>query len=229
MRFFKIFIRIILSMPKTILFNLKTFPIKTAIKLPVLIAYNVKIAKIYKGSIQINSKISRFMIKMNIDNGSEGMNNALKKNGYLSINKEGKVIFEGEANFAIGFSMRVDGGEIIFGNNFSSNRHCFISCVNKIIFGNDVLLGWGVNFLDSDGHGLYKIEELDKRTNMAEPIYIGNHVWIGANAHILKGVTIPKDCVVGYNSCVTKRFNKSNCVIAGYPSKVVKEGITWKK
>ena len=47
----------ILSLPKSLYFNLKVFPLKTAIKLPILISYDTKIINIHKGSIIINSSI----------------------------------------------------------------------------------------------------------------------------------------------------------------------------
>ena len=45
----------------------------------------------------------------------------------------------------------------------------------------------------------------------------------------LKCAIIPNDCVVGTGAVVTKKFDKSNCVIAGVPAKVVKENISWSK
>lgn len=60
-------IKYLLSIPKTILFNFKVFSFKTAIKLPVFIAYNVKLDEYYRNCIVINGTISRFMIKINID------------------------------------------------------------------------------------------------------------------------------------------------------------------
>ncbi|UZW14978.1 acyltransferase [Clostridium pasteurianum] len=222
-------IKYLISIPKTILFNFRIFPFKVAIKLPVLIAYNVKVANISKNCILINSKISRFMIKINTNSGSEGVNISYKKTGYFDIRKEGKIIFNGNANFSNGISIRVDSGNLIFGNNFSCNKNCFFSCSKGITFGNNVLLGWNINIRDADGHNIFDLNDLNIGKSSCKSVSIGNHVWIASNVNILKGVEIADNCVVGYNSCVTKRFMDKNCIIAGYPAKIVKNNINWKK
>ena len=215
-----------LSLPKTLLFNLAVFPFRIAIKLPVLIAYNVKLANLNKGCIEIKGEVSRYMIRINMYDGSGGVNSSLKKSGYFDV--KGKIIFNGKANFATGVSIRVDDqGELIFGDNFNCNMNCFLSCSNKVTLGNDVLLGWSINIRDSDGHNVFDLDDRNVETNISKPVSIGNHVWVASNVDILKGVNIPDDCVVGYRSCVTKNFEEKNCIIAGYPAKVVKRNINW--
>ena len=58
------------------------------------------------------------------------------------------------------------------------------------------------------------------------PIVIGNHVWIGRRAMIMKGVTIGDGAVVAAGAIVTKDV-PPNCVVAGVPARVVKENIFW--
>lgn len=219
--------RYLISIPKTIFFNFTVFPFKIAIKLPVLVGYNVKLANIHRDCIQITSKITRFMIKINAEDGSDGVNYGLKKSGYFDVKEEGKVTFNGKANFSSGVSMRVDSGKLYFGSNFVCNKNCFFSCSKKIAIGDNVLMGWNVKIRDSDGHRVYDINKKDINQNEDRPVLIGNHVWVGANVDILKGVEIPDDCIVGYNSCVTKKFKESNCILVGYPAKVVKTNVNW--
>jgi acetyltransferase-like isoleucine patch superfamily enzyme len=61
---------------------------------------------------------------------------------------------------------------------------------------------------------------------MIEPIKIGNHVWIGMNSTILKGVTLGDNSIVAAGSVVTKSF-PNNVLIAGVPAKIIKENINW--
>ena len=77
-------------------------------------------------------------------------------------------------------------------------------------------------------HAIYDkdtFENLDK----SEGIFIGNHVWIGEHAFILKKATIPDNCIVGAMSVVTKRFTEENAVIAGNPARVCKRNIMWEE
>ena len=54
------------------------------------------------------------------------------------------------------------------------------------------------------------------------PVIIGNNVWIGMNATILKGVTIGDNSVVAAGSVVTKSV-PANVVVAGNPAVVIKK------
>ena len=62
--------------------------------------------------------------------------------------------------------------------------------------------------------------------NHPKDIILGNHVWIGKNATILKGVTIGHDSIIAMGSVVTKSC-EPNSIRAGNPAKVVKTDITW--
>lgn len=223
------YLKYLLSLPKTILFNFKVFPFEVAMKLPVLIKYDVKTPKLRKNSIEINSSLSRFMIKINFLEGSAGVNNGYKTSGFLQIGENGKIIFNGRARFDSGISIRVDKGNLVFGDNFYSNKHCFFSCSEGITIGDNSLFGWNVNVRDSDGHGYIDLDNPGTKTKASEPVFIGNQTWIAANVDVLKGVSIPDGCIVGYNSCVSRKFEEENSVIAGYPAKVLKKNIRWER
>lgn len=221
-------LKYLMCIPKTVIFNFMVFPFKIALKLPIMIGYNVKVKNVYKNSVEIKSDISPFMIKINVAEGSRAINVTQKRNGYLNFGENGKLIFNGKASFSSGNSMEIY-GTMIFGKNFSCNKNCFISCNKKITIGDDNIFGWNVNVRDSDGHIVYDLNETAISSHGFEEVLIDDHVWIGANVDILKGVKIPKNCVVGYNSCVTKKFDEQNCIIAGYPAKIVRRNIGWKQ
>lgn len=52
-------------------------------------------------------------------------------------------------------------------------------------------------------------------------------MWFGARCTVTKGVIIGNGCVVAANSCIVKPINKDNCIIGGYPAKVIREEIRW--
>lgn len=213
----------ILGLPKTIYFNFKVLSFRDAIKIPFFISNKIKFGEIHRGNIFFEGKLVPMMIRFGAC-GSEGI--IENRNGWISFTKDSKIIFSGKAVFAKGCSLRVDGGQLRFGNSFSANRNCFISCSKKMIIGNDVLLGWNVNVRDSDGHKIYKNEKL--KENQKE-VSIGDHVWIASYADILKGVKIGNNNVVSYRSLVTKSFVGHNILIGGCPAEIIQENINWEK
>ena len=58
-------------------------------------------------------------------------------------------------------------------------------------------------------------------------VKIGNHVWIGTRAIIMKGVTIGDGAIIGAGAIVTKDV-PSNSVVVGFPAKVIRENIEWR-
>jgi acetyltransferase-like isoleucine patch superfamily enzyme len=221
------YLKLLLSIPKIIYVNFKAFPVNIAFKFPMLVSFDVVVKGLHKNSISINQKVSSFMIKYGFQEGTLGVPSIAKKS-YLILGKEGRLCFDGQAQFAKGISLRVDRGEVLFGKNFTCNKCCFIACNKKIVFGENVLIGWHTNVRDMDGHNIYVGERNDENIQINEKeIVIGDDVWIAAYVDILKGTKIPNGCIVAYRSCVFKEFREEKCIIAGYPAKIVKRDILW--
>lgn len=210
---------IALSLPKTVFFNLKTFGM-AGIKLPVLVSYRTKIRETHKGAIQIDNKVKPFIMTFGYG-GSDGV----VSNPYseLCLERNSKLIIKGRVQFAEGCSIR-NSGTISIGDKSGMNKNSFISCYDKIEIGNFFTAGWNVNIRDSDGHIVVK-DGAEKPYYSA--ISIGDYVWIGAHADVLKGVTIGNHCVVAYRSLVVKSMKDDNLLIGGCPAKVLQNGIDW--
>lgn len=56
----------------------------------------------------------------------------------------------------------------------------------------------------------------------AEPISIGNNVWLGGGVIVCPGVTIGDDTVIGAGSVVTKDV-PANCLAVGNPARVIRQ------
>jgi acetyltransferase-like isoleucine patch superfamily enzyme len=111
-------------------------------------------------------------------------------------------------------------GHLILNSGFT-NEGVQITCASKIYIGDDCTIGRDVVIRDYDGHTIeipgYEI---------AKPISIGNHVWIGNKAMILKGVTIGDGAIIAAGAIVTKDV-ESGCLVGGIPAKVIKENVSW--
>ncbi len=108
--------------------------------------------------------------------------------------------------------------EITIGNNFYMNAGCHI--LGEIVIGNDVQIGpktviWGRD------HGIKRGKLIREQPRIRKPIKVGNDVWIGANATVLKGVCIGDGAVIGAGSVVTRDIPEY-AIAVGNPAKVIK-------
>ena len=114
-----------------------------------------------------------------------------------------------------------DNATIKIGSNTFINRRTEILSQSKIVIGNDCAISWDVTITDTDYH------TIDNCKNTNE-VTIGNHVWIGCKATILKGVTIGDGAVIAAGAVVNKDV-PPGVLVAGVPAKVIKGDIKWEK
>ena len=115
-------------------------------------------------------------------------------------------------------------GAICIGNNLGMSNSTIYSRIS-INIGNNVLIGGGVRIYDTDFHSLdatFRGTKMDKVHTKNEPIIIEDHVYIGANSIILKGVHIGKNSIIGAGSIVTKNI-PDNEIWAGNPAKKIRK------
>ena len=115
--------------------------------------------------------------------------------------------------------------EIAIADNVMLNFDCHIGCINKIIIGNNVLIGSQV-FITDHSHGEIAQSSLrmppGHRTLVSTgPVIIEDNVWIGEGVAILPNVRIGQNSIVGANAVVTKDVPR-NSVVAGVPARVIR-------
>lgn len=129
------------------------------------------------------------------------------------------------------------GGKIEIGKNCYIGEGTRIRSANSIKIGNEVIISDDVNIYDTDAHSLnyvlrHKefvevvilnnlIKDAKDVDIQSAPVVIEDHVWIGFNLAILKGVTMGKGAIIGAGSVVTKDVEPFT-VVAGNPAKIIK-------
>lgn len=149
--------------------------------------------------------------------------------GYLNSIEIGNKIIIGDNVLIKGMTFWIeDSNNIIkIGDRTTSENHVQVAACEgkKIEIGADCMLSHDIYFRTTDSHSI--VDNNGKRINPADNIKIGNHVWIGMQCLIFKGVEIPDDCIIGARSIVTKHKFDKNSLILGINAKMIKQDINW--
>ncbi len=109
---------------------------------------------------------------------------------------EENVIFKFDGPYSQGLAIKVGKNNFIgFGTEFNIKY--------GISIGNDCLIASGCKFIDHD-HGIKKDGLMRFQECPGDHIIIGNDVWIGANAVILKGVNIGQGAIIAAGAVLNK-------------------------
>jgi len=207
----------------SLVFCMRVFPLRDALRMPINISHKVKVGKIRKGCIEQRGSKRHNMVYI----GHQGFSAIEESNGLINIEEGGKMIIDGNARFAQGVRLWIDkDATFSIGKNFYCNKNCLFRVMDNVSFGDDVLMGWDIEFNTADGHQICIGEEWKKSH---APIIVGNHVWIGSHVRVTKGAVIPNRCVVAQASLVNKCFKKEHALIGGIPAQVIREAVDWKE
>ena len=112
------------------------------------------------------------------------------------------------------------GSQTTVGARTFANFGLVVLDVARVTIGDDVQMGPRVQLLTAT-HPLEPQPRRDK-WEAAEPITIGDNVWLGGGVIVCPGVTIGADTVVGAGSVVTRDL-PSGVVAVGSPARVLRE------
>lgn len=141
---------------------------------------------------------------------------------YVSENATLEV---GAVDVFSGSRITVNPGAILKLGNMKMNQGVVIECFRSITIGNDVGIAEGVSIRDSDSHPII-INDCPISQDVSAPIVIEDHVWIGMNAIVLRGVTIGEGSIVAAGSVVSRNV-PPHSLVSGVPAKVIANNVSW--
>lgn len=111
------------------------------------------------------------------------------------------------------------GRHIRVGRRFFANFSFTVLDEAYVTIGDDCFIGPNVSIYTA----CHSTDPVERNTGRewAEPVNIGNSVWIGGSVTILPGVSIGDGCTIGAGSVVTRDI-PAYCVAAGNPARVIK-------
>lgn len=202
----------------TIYLNLRSFPFKQAIRMPIFVYGTPKLFSLY-GSMICKGKCYPGMIKFNQTNAEAPS----VSGGDSGIANWGTIIFNGRCQIYTSTKINVlQGGFLELGDCTKIMHHCNITAYSKVNIGNHTWITHRCQVLDTNFHFVADLSR--KRIHsISKPIIIGDYCWICNNTTISGGSVIPNKVIVASNSLVNKDMSsiKEATIIGGIPAKVL--------
>jgi acetyltransferase-like isoleucine patch superfamily enzyme len=120
-----------------------------------------------------------------------------------------------------GTKIRCHEGVVSIGAKTVLGQECTVSAYQHVSIGRECVIADRVMLIDFD-HGVVEVE----RPIRLQGIYkrdtrVGNNVWIGYGACILRGVTVGDNAVIGANAVVARDVPE-NAVVGGVPARLIR-------
>lgn len=215
------------NVPKTIYFNFKMFPIRVAARVPVYLAYGVKMMDVKRGTIVLKNvkrggvRIGYLQYPMKPNSGNGTLLRFGSPNARLILGGEEIQIYRG-CSIVLAYE-----GVMSIGNDTIVNQDTILYCSNRVVIGDHFRLGWCSQLYDSNFHFVYD-EQSRTIAERKKSVVIGRSVWLGNHCTVAAGAHIPDCSIVAANSLVNKDFSdmttKGN-FFAGSPAKLKRTGM----
>ena len=97
---------------------------------------------------------------------------------------------------------------------------------STIRMGKHCMIAPGVDIRNGDSHAIYDGAS-NERINKAGDVILGDRVWVGVRATLLKGTQVADGCIVGACSVVAKPLTEPAALYVGNPPRHLKSNIYW--
>jgi acetyltransferase-like isoleucine patch superfamily enzyme len=117
--------------------------------------------------------------------------------------------------------IRVHEGEFSLGAKSVMGQECTISAYQHVAIGRECIIADRVMMIDFD-HGMVEVERPIREQGIyMRSVDVGNNVWMGYGACVLRGVCVGDNSVVGTSAVVTADV-PANAVVGGVPARLIR-------
>jgi acetyltransferase-like isoleucine patch superfamily enzyme len=139
----------------------------------------------------------------------------------LQVGRQAKLRFGRWTWIGHGTKIRCHEGEVRIGDKTVLGQECTISAYQHVSIGEQCILADRVMLIDFD-HNVAEVEQPIRQQGIYKrDVRVGNNVWIGFAAQILRGVTVGDNAIVGAGAVVTRDV-PANAVVAGVPARIIR-------
>lgn len=175
----------------------------------------------YKGSIVELRDGALLSLNANFKMGTKQVKGSSMETRIL-MEKDSRMVVDGDFEAFSGSYIRVIENSVLILHGGFINENVQITCGGRIEIGKGCAIARDVIIRSYDGHNI-----TSHNHNTSEPIIIGDHVWIGQRATILKGVSIGDGAIIAAGAIVTSDI-PAGCLAGGVPAKIIKTNVTWR-
>jgi acetyltransferase-like isoleucine patch superfamily enzyme len=120
-----------------------------------------------------------------------------------------------------GCKIRCHEGRVSFGAKSVMGQECTISAYQHVSIGRECVVADRVMLIDFD-HGSAEVDRPIRLQGIYKrDVRVGNNVWIGYGACILRGVTVGDNAIIGTSAVVTRDV-EANAVVGGVPARLLR-------
>ena len=151
----------------------------------------------------------------------------------LKIEPRGEIRFGRFVWIGDETKIRCHEGAVEIGAKTVMGQECTISAYQRVRIGEECVIADRAMFIDFD-HGMVEVERPIRLQGIYKrDVEVGNNVWIGYGACVLRGVSVGDNSVIGTNSVVTKDV-PANAVVGGIPARIIRmreapEKLRWER
>jgi acetyltransferase-like isoleucine patch superfamily enzyme len=139
----------------------------------------------------------------------------------LQIGRNGRLELGRWSWLGHGTKIRCHEGAVSIGAKTVMGQECTISAFQHVSIGRECVIADRVMLIDFD-HGVVEVERPVRLQGIYKrDVRVGNNVWIGYGACILRGVTVGDNAIIGTGAVVTRDV-PANAVVAGVPARVIR-------
>ncbi len=139
----------------------------------------------------------------------------------LQIGSKGSIELGRWSWLGHGTKIRAHEGVVSIGAKTVLGQECTISAFQHVSIGRECVIADRVMLIDFD-HGVVEVDRPVRLQGIYKrDVRVGNNVWIGYGACILRGVTVGDNAIIGTSAVVTRDVPE-NAVVAGVPARVLR-------